>query len=613
MERADRWLIAASSLEIRAQRFLFLAVLCPVLGLVSPCLLIFVSLSILAVVVSSAIDQPALEEVKWSGLVLALSAAISIGALLIGLSRQRRAVLLADRQTRKEQMPLPLEMAAQLRDRFEAMWRSLPVKASMNAPALIFQQNLGIAAHAYDDPEEGIAVEISSGLASRILANDPLATPILRHEATHLVFRDLQAIRIQSICAGGSLLSAYCALTVCATVTAALLAASILEPMPMPKTFLNVASVDLAILLAGLIVSSPLVLGVFVLRRYAGLLVALIEMRADVCAGLWGKGLKDFTEQIQRDPTVRTSKVLDLVLAYISPSLIHFPVKERIALMSSAQRFATPKLRYLLAAVFVIWLLQFHQGNEIWDFLLLSISVAFTWALTLYMVTNAPVGMRIEVTHALALALGLLTIQALPLISIEGIAYLAEHLTAAIVSPGGFGTADDIHYWGDVVDVMGELAAFVKAATGGWMWILGVILVAAALWLLPRTHLTSAPLRSLVTAVVGCVASILVSYRFFQDSLAHPVRRMVIRVSQATADVAWHWIPPIIGRTANKIMWTLSEFLFAAPILGGHPWLRLAVPAMSALVVAAALLVVPRCWPVGRGSPHGPTVRREPQ
>jgi hypothetical protein len=596
MDRADDWLIRASSLEIRAQRVFFLAVLCPVLGLLSPCLLMFVSLSILVVAVSSALGQPALEQMMWSTLIFAFSAAMAIGALLTGSVRERRAVLQADRLARQEPMPLPPELEASLRDRFDAVWQALPVKTSPRAPTLIVQPSWDVTAHAYDDPKEGMAVEISSGLASRVLANDPLGAPILRHEATHLVFRDLRMIRLQSIWAAGSLFSAYFALAICALVAVALLAVSMVKPWPIPKTVLNGASVALAIVLATLIVAAPLLLGVFVLRRYAGLLVALIEMRADVCAGLWGRGLEEFTDQIRRDRTVRTSGIVDLALAYISPSLSHFPAIERIALMSSAQRFTTPKLRYLLAAVLVIWLLQFHQGNEVWDFLLLSISVAFTWGLTVYMVANAPIGMRLRWRDALALALGLLALQALPLISIEGVAYLVEHLTAAIITPGGYGPSDDIHYWRDVLDVMGEFTRFVRAATGGWMGGAGVILVAVALWLLPRLQTVARHHRSLIASGVGCVASLVVSYQFFQTHLAHPVRLWLIRFSQLTTDGALHALSPTLGRTANRVAWTVSEFFFGAPILGGLPWLRLAVPAISSVVVAAVLSGFARGW-----------------
>lgn len=62
--------------------------------------------------------------------------------------------------------------------------------------------------------------------------------------------------------------------------------------------------------------------------------------------------------------------------------------------------------------------------------------------LTFAMLLRSAGNLEMRAIRAATLAFGVLAAQALPLINIEGLAYLTMHLTAALVSPGGFGPAD---------------------------------------------------------------------------------------------------------------------------------------------------------------------------
>lgn len=585
MGPADRGLLYACSLEIRAHRVIFLGLLCPMLGILSPSLLVYVSLVILLDLYLNLAGQVSVADF-WSPTILWVGVSGVTLTALLGVWRARREVVRTDAKLISEKMQVPQRSMAQLVTRFEAIWRALPVRSSMPTPQLIVQSHLGATAHAYEDSKLGPLVELSSGMARRVTNSDPLAVTLLRHESAHLIFHDLPAIRVQAICAGGALLSAYCALALAVVTTAALTLVADRSAMRWDQAM----QLDITILLAALIVSLPLILSIFIVRRYSGFLVALIELRADGCAGLWGEGLTAFSKQIDDDPSIRGSTIADMALAYLSPSLTHFPTSERVALLSNPEGFATPKLRFFMAALLPIWLLQFHQGNEIWDFLLLSVVVASTFSFTIYMVADTPAKYQINAKRALALATGLLLMQALPLISIEALAYIAEDLTFAVSQPGGFSPASGLHYLADTADAFVEVGRSIIAATGGFKSALSVMLLASILWLLARLNLGgdlgTKRLRLLPIALSGFSASLLVSYRFFQESLAHPLRLTVIRISQSLTQSGTSLVPKPIARFFDRLLWDISEFFFGDPIMSHLPWVRLAVPGISVLSVS---------------------------
>ena len=196
--------------------------------------------------------------------------------------------------------------------------------------------------------------------------------------------------------------------------------------------------------------------------------------------------------------------------------------------------------------------------------------------------------------RAVTLAAGLLAAQALPLISIEGLAYIAQHLTMAIVRPGGFGAAEGVDYIQDTVDTFREFGGHVSAATGGPWLLLSVALAAGALAILFRT-LTGgaarrAPLQSVALPATAFAISVAVSYRFFQESLYWPVRTAAFRWSPGEETVTRDWWENPVGALQRWIdvgLWYSSEFLHGPPFLGSLPWLKLALPQL--FVLAAAL------------------------
>jgi hypothetical protein len=70
--------------------------------------------------------------------------------------------------------------------------------------------------------------------------------------------------------------------------------------------------------------------------------------------------------------------------------LSHFPPRERAALPDDPERLATPKLWYFMIAIVAIWLLAFHQGQQVWDAMPVATAVAFLQAITVLVLEQTP-------------------------------------------------------------------------------------------------------------------------------------------------------------------------------------------------------------------------------
>ena len=527
---------------------------------------------------------------RWVTITGVLAFVLPLAPLAAGARRERRRMALEDRRA-SAGMPLPPgPQGVLLTDTVATVWKTLSASAGRNLPCVVCQPNFRVLAHAYDDGREQ-TIEVSAGLASRVVRDDALALSILRHEMAHLVYVDLPAIRRQSLAAAAAVFSIDISTAACLAAALTIVVLTDVGTFPVAPTILNILAVHAAIAFATLNVIMPLLLGRYAIRRYAGFCVALAEMRADVSAGVWGDGLAAFSHRLAADPTVAAPSFDDVGLAYLAPALSHFPARERAALLGDPERLATPKLRYFAIAIIVIWLLAFHQGQQVWDAALLALGVAFLQALTVTMVVDAGGHTRATAWLAATLAFGVLLAQALPLISIEGVVYLTQHLTAALVVPGGFGDAADADYWRDTVETFQEFGRFVSQATGGFAFPLALAITFGAFWLEPRLAARLQPRRSrragFAAAVLTATASFAVSQKFFQEGL-----------SQGLRDLAFRWSPGEVEPTSavtEQLRTTISRLLYSAgdalngrPLLGDVAWLRLALPSLMGL----ALLVI---------------------
>ena len=601
--RDERWLIDACTMELRAHRAILLLLLCPLLGFWLPALMAKVGLSVALVAQASAAHRDDAAP-SWMSAVSVACFVLPVAALAVGAGREWRRIRAADARA-GEGMRLPERQGAQLVGRVGEIWADL--MASGESPTVICQSNFRILAHAYDDAS-GRKIEVSAGLATRVVRGDELATSILRHEVAHLVFRDLPAIRLQSVAVAAATYSIRLSLIACALAAATVVVLTDIGTFPIPPSLGNVIAVHLAIVLATANVTLPLLLGRYVVRRYSGFVVALAEIRADVSAGVWGDGLAAFSKRIDADPTVRAPETGDVGLAYLSPSLSHFPPNERKYLLASPERLSTPKLRYFAIALATIWFLAFHQGQMVWDRLLLCSTVALVQGLTFSMVLATGDRGGIGLLRSLSLACGVVLAQALPLVSIEGLVYLTQHLTAAIVVRGGFGSADDVDYLRDVFDTLREFGGSASAAVGGLAGPLALVFATVSFWLMPRAFSLARPgskrkLGGIALAVAA--TSFLVSYGFFQAEVAASMKRFAFAVSpqiESDDDASERLSTVVAFRMAlGQYALGLGEALDGPPALSDQGWLRVALPsAVGSMVVLLAAMVSLRAGRRGR-------------
>lgn len=584
----QQWLLKACSKEIGAHRVIFLIVLCPLLGYWLPSLMFNVGLAVGIGAWANSTNQDAAGD-HWIGIAGIAAFVLPIGPLAVGVLRERIRLALEDRGA-SGGMKLPPAQEAMLTHRVAGIWGRLSVSAGRTLPRVICQPNFRVLAHAYDDGREQ-AIEVSAGLASRVVRDDELALSILRHEMAHLVYADLPAIRLQSILAAAAVLSIDISMAACLAAALTITVLTDVGAFPVAPTFTGIVAVHAAILLGTLNVITPLLLGRYAVRRYAGFCVALVEMRADVAAGIWGDGLTRFSRRLESDPTIEAPSFDDVGLAYLSPALSHFPPRERAALLADPARLATPKLRYFAIAIIAVWLLAFHQGQQVWDATLLAVAVAFLQGITVSMVLDAGRHTRVSAWQAMTLAFGMLFAQALPLISIEGVVYLTQHLTAALVTPGGFGKAGDADLWRDTVGTFQEFGRFASQAVGGTACLLSLAVVSGAFWLSPRlaARLRTKPARriAIAAAFLTATSSFVVSHRFFQEGLRHALREFAFPWSPSDADQVSAAAAPFQARI-SQLLYSTSDALSGAPLLGDLAWVRLALPD---LVGFAALLI----------------------
>ncbi|MFZ1430501.1 MAG: hypothetical protein WAS21_27470 [Geminicoccaceae bacterium] len=591
--RSDQqWLLDACTKEIRAHRLIFLVVLCPLLGYWLPFLMFKVGMAVGIGAWASSAHQEAAGD-RWVAVASFAAFILPLAPLAVGAWRERGRLALEDRGAAGG-MPLPPgAQSAMLTDRVAAVWGSLSVSPGRTTPHLVCQPNFRVLAHAYDDGYKQ-TIEVSAGLAGRVVRDDALALSILRHEMAHLVYADLPAIRRLSIVAAAAVFSIDVSTAACLAAALTIVLLTDVGTFPVAPTILNVVSVHVAIALATLNVIMPLLIGRYAIRRYAGFCVALAEMRADVSAGIWGDGLAAFSHRLESDPTVAVQSLDDVGLAYLSATLSHFPARERAALLADPERLATPKLRYFAIAIVAIWLLAFHQGQQVWDATLLAVAVAFVQAITITMVLDAGRHTRATAWRAAKLAFGVLLAQALPLISIEGVVYLTQHLTAALVMPGGFGDANDADYWRDTVETFQEFGRFASQAIGGVAFLMALVLVTASFYLGPRLAVRLRPKNAshitLVAAVSTAAASFVVSHKFFQEALSQSLRDLAFRWSPGDAQQI-SAAPKLLQAAVSQLLYSAGDALNGQPLLGEVAWLRLALPNLISLTLVVAVVL----------------------
>ena len=332
-------------------------------------------------------------------------------------------------------------------------------------------------------------IQVSSALWERAVQRDPVAVGILAHEMAHLAFRDGRLLRpmdeLLSAARGvlGAIALIVLATAVLATVTTIAAGA---RGAPWGDVVMREAAVFAFTALVLLIPA----LANLIVRRQASLVTALVEIRADACAGLWTGGLTGLARALSADPALRASSIADVRHSLLSPELTHVSNSERIALLSDVAKLTTPKLRYFALSIALPFLVPLNPYTPLLtggtlDQLMVTAVVVAAHVSAIAMIVLAAIALPVSLSWRQAAMLGsfLCLVTMLPRINLYEIGYLLANLAARLVLPGGFGA--DPATWtsvaSDIAITLGGLGDKLAKASGGGLILLAVLCSSAAL------------------------------------------------------------------------------------------------------------------------------------
>jgi hypothetical protein len=563
----ERGGVAACSAEIRIHLFIFACLTLPLVLLVLVpvflALITTVGLNSLAVFLPTGAGL-SIGEGYGAVVVPAMVVAACVVWSLTASLRAHRQMIAGDRDmvnTRKSPVGLQGE---RLETVVEDLWSTLERRARP-APELRWFSNGGLLAHAYQHDGKSI-IEISHNLWRRVLKGDPLSLAILRHEMAHLVHGDLRTVRLVGALAGGA--GAALRFTIISAVLTVplLIAARLFERqfdgISFFKEFLAVAIVSVLALIA-------LPLAHLLVRRYTSFIIALVEVRADVSAGVWGNGVADFADLLRKEGRTVASSFVELGGAHLAPTLTHLPTLSRIRILSDPELLTTPKIGYFAFSLALPWLLPATAvvnliGGGALDHTLTSAVVLALHLAVVAMLFAARAGRPLSFRRALVVGLGLVLAQGIAVLSLAPIGYLVFHLGIAVVVPGGLGAPppDLADYWQDAVITGRDLAEKAIKSFGGVEFFVAVATASVAIRELSRvaSKIPDGAPGTYVTVSTLAVAT---------------------AVSVMSSHDPWRGaIVPI--------------FLEQLPSIFEYTWLKLSLPMVAAAVTAYAVCKISR-------------------
>ncbi|MDG4878266.1 hypothetical protein P9273_24635 [Mesorhizobium sp. WSM4935] len=475
-DTAAHALVEACSIEIAAQKVLLWVVVLPTAIVILPATVIALALYLTVHLIGAIstnlhwIGEWA-EEHWWSQLVASGIISLAVGWVPSILSRNPSLVR-GERRLRA----LTGQAGGALASIVSDLWQLLPRAAAQPPPTVMWFANFNVMASA-NDRSNFKEIHVSSALWERAIRRDPIAIGILAHEMAHLVFHD--GPRLRSI--EGFVATAHRALG--AAKISVLLPAAMagIAAVVNYTTLFDLVCYEVAVVaFAALVLLVPIFADVIV-RRSAALITALIEIRADACAGLWTDGLAGFARSLSADSSVKPSSPADIRHSVLSPDLTHISNSERIALLSDTQRLATPKLRYFALSLALPFLLPLNpltplQGGGMLDYILVAAVVVVAHFTAIAMIVSGAPALSASVSWRTTSTLGAFLCVAiiLPQVNLYQFGYLLSHLAAGLVSPGGFGT--DALTWetmlSDIeISIIGLLDDFLKATGGGLIFV----------------------------------------------------------------------------------------------------------------------------------------------
>jgi len=350
--------ISACWIEIVSHTAILLGVVLPVFAIASPLALIQMTLwtgnssvvRIAAATVGAHLPSSAqlLFENKIPLATYVLGGLITV----VGLAAYRREV--RKRTTAAISLPrnvcngrryreIPAASRKELQEGVDLLWRR--VETGSPAPQLYCFASTKVLACSLNNGGSP-AIALSTALIERIKGSpqesDSLVRIVLLHEMAHILRGDQirlpQAESVVAVCR-------KIVVTLLVAVGVAMTTFTIVQKLNVggiEKSDSSLAAYVIEILGA----LGFAYLALIVIKRYASLLMMLVELRADVTAASAGGGVATFVSAVEQDGLVRHESIRERLQTLFGMAVSHLTSGERVRILRSRDRLLTPKLRY---------------------------------------------------------------------------------------------------------------------------------------------------------------------------------------------------------------------------------------------------------------------------
>jgi Zn-dependent protease with chaperone function len=545
-------LLMSVSTEIRVHLLALFAVVVPLVAVILPTVVLaFAAYEVIQSVGSLwlAVMAPPFEvSFEW----LALSAVALLLAKFIAGTREAAHANVEAESELDARMRSPRGAAGQaLSDAVSEIWKRTP-GGDKPPPDVAWYSGFQVAAHAR--LKDGmLRICVSSALWDRVTKKDATAELILAHEMGHLVHRDWKTFQLLS----GSLHGMRAALRFSkrSVVAGTLIVVCLVGAVELFHGGALRATIrlELAMVAVASLCFLTLMLSDLLLRRYVSFIIAMVEIRADLCAAQWTSGIESFAVRLESDAALHRSTATDLGRSLFSADMTHISESERIALIRAPQRLFTPKLRYFVWSIVLALLIPLNPitpllfGGAV-DHAIVAATVAALFAATMAMLVLAGFSLSLSWGRSAVLAASLCVALAATSVNLYEVGYALTHYSVAIANDSGFGR-DPVALSGmgeDLRIITHGLAAQATDGLSGWWIFVTIPLTMGAMKLIRPAVRWNRPQdrKPLLAALVGAttfVCAIIAA----RDSRRSEFYDYVVQVLPQALQDGWSLVEPL--------------------------------------------------------------------
>lgn len=508
----------ACGIEIKFHVFVFTFVVFPLTALFFPCITIYwIVYAILGISANAGLINKKFPDfilANWSPFVL-----VSITLLLIyycvRLSFElyyNNSAITNDRKA----LEIPAnEKGLFLKNKLDQLWSDHGDTKS-KPPNITWFVNFNVLARAIH--RKGIQeIQISSGLWERIIKNDSLSNLILLHETAHLVHHDIPLFTFLNSVASLARHVIRVIFLISAIVSGISIIYELVSDINQSSNITTMLRHLFGVPFVAILVIVPMLMGNLILRRYGGFITSMLELRADVSASEWIVDFQNFYSALKNDLSIHQSSFSDLGHSLISLNLTHISEAERINILGSPFRLATPKLRYFALSIILVLLVPINSFTPmLWggalDHFLMTVIITVLYLITSMMLFWSPLNNGLSFKRSFVLAFVLFFVIGLATVNTYSEGYFLTVLSASFFPPNGF--ADEPISWlefkKDLSITLTDRLQQLLSSYGHWDVLLSLFIATLLIYFTSKLFVSSTPNKWLAIANISIVTYLVV-------------------------------------------------------------------------------------------------------